>query len=177
MLRIHDILVQIWIRIRRSIPLTNGSGFGSNSRSGSEAWYFHQWVLQDDNLTYYFLKLHSHHFLKIKSHKKSPNSMFFLLFLLDYRMIQNPSRVLPHTNGSGSGSRRSKNMRIQIRLWLCNSAPCIRNIVILFLLKYAFLCSGQDMLHRCQDQCVLYANWPSDEPDCWIPKADEHFNS
>jgi hypothetical protein len=35
--RIHDILVWIWIRIRGSMPLTNGSGFGSGF--GSESWF------------------------------------------------------------------------------------------------------------------------------------------
>jgi hypothetical protein len=35
-LRIHDILVRIWIRIRGSMPLTNG--FGSGCGSGS--FYF-----------------------------------------------------------------------------------------------------------------------------------------
>jgi hypothetical protein len=35
--RIHDILV--WIRIRGSMPLTNGSG----SASGSGSFYFHHW--------------------------------------------------------------------------------------------------------------------------------------
>ncbi len=33
-LRIHKILVRIWIRIRGSIPLTNGFGSGSGSGSG-----------------------------------------------------------------------------------------------------------------------------------------------
>jgi hypothetical protein len=39
--RIHDILVWIRIRIRGSMPLTNGSGFGSWCGSGS--FYFHHW--------------------------------------------------------------------------------------------------------------------------------------
>jgi hypothetical protein len=45
-LRIHDILVWIWIR--GSMPLTNGSGFGSGS------CYFRQWkkvTVKDDNWT------------------------------------------------------------------------------------------------------------------------------
>jgi len=62
-LRIHDILGWIWIR--GSMPLTNGSG------------YFRHWpsICQQKNnfLTvfsaYYFLKLHLHHFSKIKSQR------------------------------------------------------------------------------------------------------------
>jgi hypothetical protein len=67
-LRIHDILVQI--RIRGSMPLTNGSG---------------SWILQFSSLAfkmpkknrflfcfsaYFFLKVHLHHFSKIKSQKE-----------------------------------------------------------------------------------------------------------
>ncbi len=40
---------------------------------------------------YYFLTVHLHHFLKMKSHKevtKQQESMFFLLFLLDNRRIR-----------------------------------------------------------------------------------------
>jgi hypothetical protein len=80
-LRIHDILV--WIRIRRSMPLTNGSGSGFGSGS---------WILDPDPAifvidlqdarkkliflnnfsVYYFLKVHLHYFSKMKiktSHK------------------------------------------------------------------------------------------------------------
>ncbi len=39
-LRIHDILV--WVRIRGSTPLTNGTGFGSGSDSSSRSCYFCQ---------------------------------------------------------------------------------------------------------------------------------------
>jgi hypothetical protein len=76
--RIHDILEWIWIRIRGSMPLTNGSGswFGSWIR-----------ILLFSSLTlkmptknnfclnifsaYYFLKVHIHNFPKIKSQKES----------------------------------------------------------------------------------------------------------
>ncbi len=48
MLRIHDILV--WIRIRRSMPLTNGSGSGFGSRS----CYFCPWPSrQQQKITFY----------------------------------------------------------------------------------------------------------------------------
>jgi hypothetical protein len=70
-LRIHDILV--WIRIRGSMPLTNGSGCGSGS------FYFHHWpsrYQQKNNLVrkffsaYYFLKVLLHNFSKVKSQKE-----------------------------------------------------------------------------------------------------------
>jgi hypothetical protein len=64
-LRIRDILG--WIRIRGSMPLTNGSGCGS--------CHFRHWPSrrqQNTNLkksfsAFYFLKVHLHHFSKIKS--------------------------------------------------------------------------------------------------------------
>ncbi len=56
-LRIRDILVRIWIRIRGSVPMTTGSGSGSS--------YFRHWP----SSAYYFLKVHLHHFSKIKSPK------------------------------------------------------------------------------------------------------------
>jgi hypothetical protein len=61
-LRIRDILVRI--RIRRFVPLTNGSGLGS--------CYFRQWPSRWrwSFFACYFLKLHLHHFLKIKSRKE-----------------------------------------------------------------------------------------------------------
>ncbi len=109
MLRIHDILV--WIRIRGSMPLTNGS------RSGSGSIFIND--LQDANKNlikkkkfsaYYFLKVLKHYLLKkVKSQKevtKQQKSKFFLLFLLNVRRIGSGSIHL--TNGSGSGSRRLK---------------------------------------------------------------------
>jgi hypothetical protein len=80
-LRIHDILGWIRIRILGSMPLSNGSGSGFGSGSGS--WIR---ILLVSSLTfkmpaknkffntifsaYYFLKLHLHHFSKIKSEKE-----------------------------------------------------------------------------------------------------------
>ncbi len=65
-LRIHGILV--WIRIRGSMPLTNGSG----------SFYFHHWPSSFQHKTnlkksfsvYYFLKVLIHHFSKVKSKKE-----------------------------------------------------------------------------------------------------------
>ncbi len=68
---------------------------------------------------YYFLKLHLHNFPKIKSHNevtKQKELRFFLLFLLAYRR----SRIRIRTYTNGSGSTRSKNIRI-LRIWIRNT--------------------------------------------------------
>ncbi len=59
-------------------------------------------------LTYYFLKVHLHYSSKIERHKvtKKQKLRFFLLFLLDDGSI----RI--RTINDGSGSSRSKNIRI-----------------------------------------------------------------
>jgi hypothetical protein len=62
-LRIHVILERI--RIRVSIPLTNGSWSGS--------CFFRQWPSRRQQKILFssiFLKVHLHHFSKIKSHKE-----------------------------------------------------------------------------------------------------------
>jgi hypothetical protein len=56
-LRIRDILV--WIRILRSVPLTNGS-----FKTATKNYFFQSFF------AYYFVKLPLHNFSKIKSHKK-----------------------------------------------------------------------------------------------------------
>jgi hypothetical protein len=66
-LRIHDILVSI--RIRGSMPLTYGSGFGSYFQDANK-----KQICLKRFSAYYFLKVHLHHFSKIKSEKKSQNS-------------------------------------------------------------------------------------------------------
>ncbi len=96
--RIHNILV--WIRIRGSMPLTNGSG----------SCYFRHWPSRCQQKTnflksffaYYFLKVHLHHFSKIKSPKEVTNSRnqgFTYYFCL----LIEESGSIPLTNGSGSG--------------------------------------------------------------------------
>jgi hypothetical protein len=76
-LRIHDILG--WIRILGSMPLTNGSGSGLGSGSWIRIRLFSPWTFKmpGKNLffnkifsAYYILKLHLHHFSKIKSQKE-----------------------------------------------------------------------------------------------------------
>jgi hypothetical protein len=63
-MRIHEILVRIRmrIRIRGSIPLTNGSGLviASDLQDVHKKLFF----------AYFFLKVHLNHFLKITSHKE-----------------------------------------------------------------------------------------------------------
>ncbi len=138
MFRIHDILELI--RIRGSMPLTNGSGSGSWIR-----------ILLFSSLTfkmptknnlclnifsaYYCLNIHLHNFPKIKSQKESLNSRnqgFSYYFCM---MTEGSgSGSIPLTNGSGSG--RPENMwirwiRIRIRIRLRNTAVqcttcCIR---------------------------------------------------
>jgi hypothetical protein len=89
MLRIHEILVRIRmrIRIRRSpIPLTNGSGILLFS---SVIFKTPKKILLLITFSRYIPGIH--HFSKIKSHSevtKQLESMFFLLFLLDDRRIR-----------------------------------------------------------------------------------------
>jgi hypothetical protein len=106
-LQIRDILVRI--RVRGSVPLTNGSR--------SESCYFVS-DLQDAKkilfaflsfFPYSFLKVHLHHFPKIKSHKKSQNSRNQGIFCL----MTDGSGSVPLTNGSGSW--KPQNIRIRIR--------------------------------------------------------------
>ncbi len=130
-MQIHDILG--WIRIRGSMPLTYGFGSGS--------WI---WILLFSSLTfkmpaknlffntifsaYSFLKVHLHHFSKIKSQKESQNSrnQGFSYYLC---MKIEGSGSIPLTNGSGSG--RLKNMWIRISntaLSACSCCPSTRFI-------------------------------------------------
>jgi hypothetical protein len=122
------------------MPLTKGSGFGSGS------WIL---ILLFSSLTfkmpaknyffntifsaYYFLKLHLHHFSKIKSQKESQNSrnqsfsFYFCMTIEGYG-----SGSIPLTSGSGSGSGRPKNMWIRwiwirwiwirFRIWIRSTA-------------------------------------------------------
>jgi len=78
------------IRIRGAVPQINGSGYFCQWAS--------RWQLKIMFFAYYFLKLHLHHFSKIKSHKKSQysrNQGFSCL------MTSEGSGSVPRTNGSG----------------------------------------------------------------------------
>ncbi len=101
-------------------------GFGS--------CYFRHWPSKCQQKTnfltqffsaYYFVKLHLHHFSKIKSQKESQNSKnqrFSYYFRMIIEGSGSGSRAgsgsgsIPLTSGSGSGSRRPKNMWIRIRI-------------------------------------------------------------
>jgi hypothetical protein len=110
--RIHDILG--WIRILGSMLLTNVSGSGScyfrhrPSRCQQKTTVIFNTIIS----AYYFLKVHLHHFSKIKSQKESQNRRnqgFFYYFCM---MIEG-SGSIHLTSGSGSGSGRPKNMWIR----------------------------------------------------------------
>ncbi len=104
MLRIHDILVRV--RIRGSIPMTNGYG----------SCYFHQWPSRSQQKIIFFstfscLLLFEGTFTSFfkdkksqRSHKIAEINMFFVLFLLDDIRIRIRSKIhISMTNGSGSG--------------------------------------------------------------------------
>ncbi len=134
MLRIHDLLGWIRIRIRGSMPLTNGSGSGS--------FYFRHWPSRCQPKTkfltqfYYFLKLHLIHFSKIKSQKESQNSRnqgfsyyFCMMIEGSGSRAGSGSGSIPLTSGSG-GSGRPKNTLIRwirIRIRIRNTARKERN--------------------------------------------------
>ncbi len=107
-LQIHDILG--WIRIRGSMPLTNGSGSCDfrhwPSRCQQKTNFLTQFFLLNTFWRYKNL------FSKIKSQKESENSMnqgFSYYFCM---MIEGSgSGSIPLTSGSGSG--RPKNMWIR----------------------------------------------------------------
>jgi hypothetical protein len=69
-LRIHDNFV--WIRIRRSMSLTNRSGFrcGSCYVFSSLTFKTPKKNVKKSFSAYYFLKIHLHHFSKMKSQKE-----------------------------------------------------------------------------------------------------------
>jgi hypothetical protein len=132
--RIRDILV--WIRIRGSMPLTNGSG----------SFYFRHGHSRGQTKNKFFLKFFClllfegtfTLFFKDKKYKRSHKTvgiMVFILFLLDDReSVSGPgagSGSIPLT--CGSGSARHKNMWIRwiqirntawywyLRIQICNS--------------------------------------------------------
>jgi hypothetical protein len=121
-------------------------GWGSGSGSGS-------WILDPDPAifvidlqdaskklifsiifsAYYFLKVHLHHFSKIKSQKESQNRRnqgfsYYFCMMIDGSGAGAGS--IPLTSGSGSGSRRPKNIWIRIRntgsAVVCSTIHCTR---------------------------------------------------
>ncbi len=73
---------------------------------------------------YYFLKVHIHHFSKIKSQKESQNIRnqgfsYYFCMMIEGSGSGSGSGSVPLTSGSGSGSWRPKNMWIR---WIRNTA-------------------------------------------------------
>jgi hypothetical protein len=120
-LQIHDILV--WIRIRGSMPLSNGSG----------SFYFHHRPPRCQQKTNFFIKFfcillfestYTSFFKDTKVRKKSENSKnqgfsYYSCFMIEGSGSESVS--IPLTNRSGSAYRRPKNMwirwiRIRIRI-------------------------------------------------------------
>ncbi len=103
----HLVRIRIRILFCGSMPLTNWSGSGSCS--------FRHWPsgcqlktnLKKSFSAYFFLKVHFHHFSKIKSKKKSQNSRNHG-FAYYFCLMTEGSGFVHLTKGSGSGSRRPK---------------------------------------------------------------------
>ncbi len=122
MFRIHDILGWIRIRILGSMLLTNGSGswirtpaiFVIDLQDARKKLIFNT-IFSASN----FLKVHLHHFSKIKSQKKSQNRRnhgFSYYFCMMIERSGSGAGSIPLT--SGSGFRRPKNMWIR---WIRNT--------------------------------------------------------
>ncbi len=114
MLRIHDILV--WIRIRGSMPLTNGSGSHFRhwpSRGQQKTDFFNDKVF----LLFTFWGTFTSFFKDIKPNRSNTSyiTVGIKVFLTIFLMTEG-SRSMPLTNGSGSGSMRFKNI-MNKRLW------------------------------------------------------------
>ncbi len=115
-LRIHDILGWIRIRIRGSMPLINGSGSSLTFTMSARNKFFNTIFSAD-----YFLKLHLHYFSKIKSQKESQNSRN-QGFSYYFCTVLEGSGSIPLTSGSGSGRPKNMWIRIRIRIRICNTA-------------------------------------------------------
>ena len=97
-----------------------GSGSGGSGSADPCLWscYIHHWPSRRQQKTnlkrsfsaYYLLKVHLHHFSKIKRHKEVKNQYYFCLMI---EVSGSGSGSIPLTNGSGSGSKRPKNMWIR----------------------------------------------------------------
>ncbi len=114
--RIHDILV--WIRIRGSMPLSNGSGSGC----GSGSFYFHHWPsryhLKTNFLKKAFLYITFWKYLYIifkdkKSKRQNSRNQGFTSYIC--LMIEGSgnragsgSGAIPLTNGSGFGRPKTR---------------------------------------------------------------------
>ncbi len=120
-----------------------GSGSGGSGSADPCLWscYIHHWPSRRQQKTnkkrfsaYYFLKVHLHHFSKIKSQKEVKNQSYFCL-MIEVSWSRTGSGSIPLTNGSRSGSKRPKNMwirwfRIRIRIHNTCYHPSFRIIHI-----------------------------------------------
>ncbi len=93
--------------------------FLHESGSDSGSCYFRQrpsrWQLKLifslSFFAYFFLKLHLHHFSKIKSHKEVAKQ-YESGFSYNFCLMKEGSGSVPHTNGSGSGKPKNRNTAI-----------------------------------------------------------------
>ncbi len=136
-LGIRGILVRIGIC--GSIPLTNGSGSGY-SRQWPSRWQLNTIFFLVRFFVNYFIKVHFHHFSKIKRLKevtKQEERRFFLLFLLDGRIrsrIRTSYLVLMDLDPGGPKTYRSgspKRVGMGFRFSFC--CPFRKN-------SYRYLC-------------------------------------
>ncbi len=96
--------------------------------------------------TYYFLKIHLHHFSKIKSQKESQNSRnqgFSYYFCMIIEGSGSGSGSIPLTSGSRSG--RPKSMWIR---WIRNTGPDVFAKYLLWTppRRDSFWCSGPPLV-------------------------------
>jgi hypothetical protein len=119
-LRIHDILGWIRIRIlnRGSMPLTNGSIFVIDLPKMSK-----NKIKNKKFSAYYFLNVqYMYIIIKDKKSKRSHKAFEIKVFSYFFYLVIEGSGSIPLTDGSGSGSRRPKNMWIRwIRIWIRNT--------------------------------------------------------
>ncbi len=105
MLRICDILVRI--RIRRFVPLTNGSGpcyfrhWPSRRQKNYLSFSAYYFLKVHFHHAYYFLKVHFHHFSKIKSQKEVTKHFQNQGFSYHFCLILEGSGSGPLTTRSG----------------------------------------------------------------------------
>ncbi len=133
-----------WIRIRGSMPLTNGSGSGSGSwirilllSSLTFKMPEKKYIFNTIFSAYYFLKLHLHHFSKIKSQKESQNNRIQGFSYYFCMMIE------------GSGTGRPKNMWIR---WIrIRNRNTVRNYPFCLPLTCLLMWNGQQEC-TCEDE-------------------------
>jgi hypothetical protein len=158
--QIHDILVWIWIRIRGSMPLTNGSGSS----------YFRHWLSrrqQKNNFQKKFLCLLLCEgtftlFFKDEKSKRSHKTVGIKVFSYYFCLMTEGSGSLPLTSRSGSGRPQTMWIRIRIRNTACdvreNKRPVLYIGKVLRLWTWAILNFGLLAVNLIERWCnVLYS--------------------